>query len=87
MSKDEKGALISVGSGSISGSASAITGIALGASEGAAGAAALASGLSTVGSVVGGGMMAGIGVVCAAPILGGVAFYGIYKLGKAILSA
>jgi len=51
MSKDEKGALISVGSGSIGGSASAITGIVLGASEGAVGAAAMASGLSVVGSV------------------------------------
>jgi len=84
MSKDEKGTLVSVGSGSIGGSATALAGVALGAAEGTAGAAALVSGLAYLGMLVGGGMMAGIGVVCAAPILGGAACYGAYKLCKKI---
>ncbi|MCE5262577.1 MAG: hypothetical protein LLG97_03465 [Deltaproteobacteria bacterium] len=84
MSREEKGTLISVGTGGVTGSGSVLAGVALGASKGAVGAAALSSGLSVVGSLVGGGMLAGIGVVCIAPILGGVAFYGIYRLWQKI---
>ena len=82
MSKDEKGALISTGSGAIAGGTSAIAGVFVGAAEGTAGAAALTSGLASVGSVVGGGMAAGIGIVCVAPILMGAAGYGIFKFFK-----
>lgn len=86
MNKDEKGTLISVGSGGIAGGASGIAGVVVGAAEGTAGAAVLTSGLAAVGSVIGGGMLAGMCVVCAAPIAGGAACYGIYKLYKKLAS-
>jgi hypothetical protein len=86
MTRDEKGTLISAGSGSVAGATSAVTGVILGAAEGTAGAAALTTGLAAVGSVVGGGMLAGIVIVAATPIAGGLAFFGLYKLFKKLAS-
>lgn len=42
-------------------------------------AAGIASGLATIGSLVGGGMVAGIAVCCTAPLVVGGALYGISK--------
>lgn len=42
--------------------------------------------LAAVGGVVGGGMLAGIITVAAAPIAGGVAAYGLYRLYKKLAS-
>ena len=46
-------------------------------------AAAITSGLATVGSLVGGGMLAGIGVCAAAPLALGAAAVGLWRLFKA----
>ncbi|MGB4497668.1 MAG: hypothetical protein WBI40_03125 [Methylococcaceae bacterium] len=43
------------------------------------GATGVTSGLAAIGSIVGGGMTAGLVVTAAAPIAGGVAAYGLYK--------
>jgi hypothetical protein len=43
------------------------------------GAAGVTSGLAAVGSVVGGGMVAGLAVTAAAPLAVGAAAYGLYK--------
>jgi hypothetical protein len=40
------------------------------------------SGLAAVGSIIGGGMAAGLCVVAAAPIAGGAGCFGIYKAYK-----
>jgi plasmid maintenance system antidote protein VapI len=49
-------------------------------------AAGIASGLAAIGATVGGGMVAGITLVAAIPIVAGVAGYGIVKgIKKAIL--
>ena len=45
-------------------------------------AAGIASGLATIGSLVGGGMVAGIAVCSAAPIVVGGVLYGVCKSGK-----
>ncbi len=59
-----------------------VLGVIGGAAEGTAGAAMMTSGLATVGSIVGGGMFAGICVLTVAPIVGGAAGYGCYRLFK-----
>ena len=78
----ETGAIVSTGSGAAAGAVAAVAGVIAGAAEGTAGAAALTSGLAAVGTVIGGGMFAGIVVVAAAPIAAGAAGFGIYKLYK-----
>lgn len=59
------------------------TGVALGAIYAGGitgfGATGVTSGLAAVGSIVGGGMTAGLVVTAAAPIAGSVAAYGLYK--------
>lgn len=42
-------------------------------------AAAITTGLSTIGSVVGGGMLAGVAICAAAPVAIGGAVYGLWK--------
>jgi len=42
-------------------------------------AVGITSGLATVGSVVGGGMAAGVVITAAAPLVVGAAAYGLYK--------
>lgn len=49
-------------------------------SVGGLGAAGITSGLAAVGGVVGGGMLTGLCLVAAAPILAGGAAFGAYKL-------
>lgn len=78
----ETGAIVSTLSGGAAGTVSAVCGVVAGAAEGTAGAAALTSGLATVGSLIGGGMFAGICVVAAAPVAFGAAGFGVYKLYK-----
>ncbi|HGM7298748.1 TPA: hypothetical protein ACKP7S_000492 [Stenotrophomonas maltophilia] len=85
-SSSAAGAAISTGGGAVAGATSAILGVTSGAAAGTAGAAAVTSGLATVGSVVGGGMLAGLGVVAAAPIAGGAAMFGVYKLYQRMAS-
>jgi hypothetical protein len=46
------------------------------------GATGITSGLAAVGSVVGGGMAAGLAVTAAAPLAVGAAAYGLYKWFK-----
>jgi hypothetical protein len=65
------GAVGGVGTGAAAG----VGILAAGAAEGTAGAAALTSGLATAGSLVGGGMLAGIGVVAAPAVLLGIGGY------------
>jgi len=52
----------------------------IGSASGAAGAAALTSGLATAGSLIGGGMLAGIGVVAAPAVVLGAA--GVWAVGR-----
>jgi len=85
-SSSAAGAAISTGGGAVAGATSAILGVTSGAAAGTAGAAAVTSGLATVWSVVGGGMLAGLGVVAAAPIAGGAAMFGVYKLYQRMAS-
>ncbi len=79
-SSSAAGAAISTGGGAVAGATSAILGVTSGAAAGTAGAAAVTSGLATVGSV------AGLGVVAAAPIAGGAAMFGVYKLYQRMAS-
>ena len=46
------------------------------------GTAVVTSGLAAIGSVVGGGMLAGLGIVAAIPIAAGAVGYGGYRLIK-----
>ena len=82
----EKGTVVSTSAGAVAGAVSGVAGVLSGGAAGTTGAAALTSGLATVGSVVGGGMLAGIGVVAAAPIAGSAACFGIYKAFKKLNS-
>ncbi|WP_084184691.1 hypothetical protein [Desulfonatronum thiodismutans] len=81
MSDSKKDLLVTAG-GSVAGAAGGIGGVVAGAATGTSGAVAITSGLSAVGSVVGGGMLAGLVTVAAAPIAGGAAAYGLYRLFK-----
>ena len=47
---------------------------------GGLGATGITSGLAAVGGVLGGGMLTGLCVVAAAPVVAGGAAYGAYKL-------
>jgi len=78
---EEKHIVVAVGAGSIAASTAAVASV-LGTAAPttvALSGPALTSGLATVGSVVGGGMLAGIGVVAVAPLIGGAIGYGIYR--------
>ena len=81
-SSSETGAIVSTVSGGAAGAVAAVAGVVAGAAEGTAGAAALTSGLAAVGTVIGGGMFAGIILVAAAPLAFGAVGFGIYKLYK-----
>ncbi len=61
----EKGAAVATGAGAVAGATAGVCGVVGGAASGTAGAAALTSGLAAVGSVVGGGMLAGIITIAA----------------------
>ena len=82
----ELGAIASTLTGATAGTVAGVSGVVAGAASGTAGAAALTSGLATVGSVVGGGMLAGICTVAAAPLVFGAAGYGVYRLYKNLAS-
>jgi hypothetical protein len=78
---EETNSVIAVGTGSIAGGVAAVASV-LGAAAPttvALSGPALTSGLAAVGGVLGGGMLAGITVVAAAPVVGGVIGYGIYR--------
>ncbi len=82
--KNESKTAVSAGSGAVVGSVLAVKAVSVGAMAGTAGGAAFTSGLATVGGVIGGGMGAGICVVAAAPILGGLAGAGLYRLWRRV---
>lgn len=65
------GAVGGVGTGAVAG----VGILTAGAAGGASGAAALTSGLATAGGLIGGGMMAGIGVVAAPAVVLGIGGY------------
>jgi hypothetical protein len=62
------------------GAAAGVGILTMGSASGAAGAAALTSGLATAGSLIGGGMLAGIGVVAAPAVVLGAA--GVWAVGR-----
>jgi Lecithin retinol acyltransferase len=65
------------------GTTAAVIAIGAAGAPGAVGAAALTSGLAGIGSLVGGGMLAGVGLTVAAPTVVTVAAgYGAYKLAQ-----
>ena len=76
-SSDAGAAAASVG-GAAAGATAAVAGVMGAKAAGTAGAAALTSGLAAVG----GSMLAGLLVVAAAPVVGGLIGYGIYKACK-----
>jgi len=82
----EKVAVASAGAGAVTGAVAGVGGVLAGGAAGTSGAAALTSGLAAVGSAIGGGMLAGIGMVAAAPIAFGAAGFGVYKLYKKLAS-
>lgn len=82
----EVGAIASTLTGAAAGTVAGVSGVVAGAASGTAGAALMTSGLAAVGSVVGGGMFAGIVVVAAAPVAFGAAGYGVYRLYKNMAS-
>lgn len=66
--------------GAIGGTVSTVgTAASVAAIGGGTSAAAITTGLATVGSVVGGGMLAGVAVCAAAPLAIGGAVYGLYR--------
>ncbi|WP_419470439.1 hypothetical protein [Candidatus Kuenenia sp.] len=75
------GVMASTGTGAVAGAGGAVTAVAVGGVSGL-GATGITSGLAAVGTVVGGGMAAGLAVVAAAPIAAAGAGYGVYKLVK-----
>lgn len=60
--------------------ASASTVGAIGYAAAGASAAQITTTLATIGSVVGGGMAAGIAITAAAPVVVGTAVWGLFKL-------
>ena len=72
--------------GAVTGGTVAVLGVFAGGAAGTAGGAALTSGLATVGVFLGGGMVAGIVTIAAAPIVGGVAAFGLFNLFKKLSS-
>ncbi|MFC3847860.1 hypothetical protein ACFOPX_04845 [Helicobacter baculiformis] len=80
---DNKGdnSMVAVGTGAVVGTAGAVGAVAAAGVPGLA-ATGITSGLAVVGSVVGGGMAAGLCVTAAMPVVVGAAAYGIYKACK-----
>lgn len=66
----------------VAGLSSLLAASAVGATVLGSSAAGITSGLSLVGSLVGGGMAAGVATVAAAPVVIGGVSYGLYKLLK-----
>jgi hypothetical protein len=82
MSDIDKNAAKAGAVGAAAGAAGSVSTVAAAGAVGGLGAAGITSGLATVGSVVGGGMAAGLAVTAAAPIAIGAAAYGLYKWWK-----
>lgn len=78
---DKNAAKVGV-AGAAAGAAGSVSTVAAAGAVSGLGAAGITSGLATVGSVVGGGMAAGLAVTAAAPIAIGAAAYGLYKWWK-----
>jgi len=76
--EEEKKATVVAGAGAAAGGASAVGAVAALGIPGL-GATGITSGLAAVGSVIGGGMGAGLLVTAAAPLAVGAAAYGLYK--------
>jgi len=75
---NQKNDITAAASGAVIGSTGAITAVSTLGVSGLA-ATGITSGLAAVGSLVGGGMLAGLAVTAAAPLAGGATVYGIYK--------
>ena len=82
----EKGAVLSTAAGGVTGAIAAVSGVAAGAGAGTAGGAAMTSGLAAVGTIIGGGMAAGIIVIVAAPLAGCALGYLGFRLYKKMAS-
>ena len=80
MSKNKE--IIATGTGGLIGVIGAGTGIYCGGAVVGTSATGLTSGLAAVGSIIGGGMVAGIVVTTIAPLATGALGYGLYKLFK-----
>ena len=74
----ENNGIKAAAAGAAAGSAGAVAAVAATGVTGL-GATGIVSGLATVGSVVGGGMVAGLAITAAAPLVAGGAAYGLYK--------
>jgi hypothetical protein len=66
---------VGAAAGTAAGGAAGFAGMTVGAASGASGAAAMTSGLAAAGSLIGGGMLAGMAVVAAPAVVLGVAGY------------
>lgn len=75
---DKDHSVVAAGAGAVTGGAGAVGAVAASGVAGL-GATGITSGLAAVGSVVGGGMGAGLIITAAAPIAVGAAAYGLYK--------
>lgn len=76
--EEEQKATVAAGAGATAGGTGAVGAVAALGVPGL-GATGITSGLAAVGSVVGGGMGAGLLVTAAAPLAVGAAAYGLYK--------
>jgi len=75
------GAVVGAGVGAVAGASGAVAAVAASGSVAGLGAAGITSGLATVGGVVGGGMLSGLVITAAAPVVAAAALgYGGYKL-------
>jgi hypothetical protein len=66
---------VGAAAGTVAGGAAGFAGMTVGAASGASGAAAMTSGLAAAGSLIGGGMLAGMAVIAAPAVVLGVAGY------------
>lgn len=81
---NEKAGIASTAAGGVAGIAGSVGTVAAAGSVTGLGAAGITSGLAAVGSIVGGGMAAGLAVVAAAPIAAAGAGYGIFRVVKRV---
>jgi peptidoglycan/LPS O-acetylase OafA/YrhL len=75
---DKDNSVLAAGAGALTGGASAVGAVAALGVPGL-GAAGITSGLATVGTIVGGGMSAGLILTAAAPVAVGAVAYSLYK--------
>jgi len=79
MSNSENEAAIAGATGAVVGTASSIGAVAASGTVAGLGATGITSGLAAIGTVAGGGMATGLVITAAAPLVVGVAAYGLDK--------